>query len=93
MVLIAPRNSWRDRYVSFHPEGWAVQGVVIVAPREAEILIDGEPAGEPQAIGETGFIQLAVPQGEGTHRVQSDVPIYVIQRGLNNFASYAMPAQ
>ncbi len=93
MVLIAPRNNWRDRYVSFHPADWAVQGAVIVAPRDAEILVNGEPAGEPQAIGETDFVQLTVPQGEGAHRVQSDVPVYVIQRGINDFASYAMPAQ
>jgi len=93
MVLIAPRNAWRDRFVTHNPEGWLEERAVVVAPLGAEILLDGAPVEEIQEIAQTGFIQVSAALDPGTHTLESDMPIYVISYGQGRFASYAAPGR
>jgi hypothetical protein len=92
MVLIAPLRAWTPRASMIALEDWDTQRALILAPRDAEILVDGELAPEAERIGDTDFVQVAVEVEPGLHTFTADMPIYVVAYGHGPNSSYAAPA-
>jgi hypothetical protein len=122
LAFVPPVEQWRADYVLLTPDKYAFDFLVIAAPAEAQVFLDGLRLGKETCEVAPGdglteamrgrapeFLvyrcQLSFPvidpslpapgnvrpgkQGDGVHRVQSDLPVGVLVYGFDSFVSYA----
>lgn len=92
MIVVPSLEQLMDRYVFLVPHGYSTNVVTIVAPNDAEIIVDGRPVGELKEVGDSGGVTWAYTRVEvasGAHVVVADVPVGITIVGYDDFVSYA----
>lgn len=92
MVVVPTMEQLMDRYVFLAPYGYRTSVVSIVAPTDAEVILDGQPIQPLATIGDYGGAHWGYRVAEiepGAHSIVGDVPIGVTVFGYDDYVSYA----
>ncbi|PCC69279.1 hypothetical protein SAMN02745121_08898 [Nannocystis exedens] len=94
MTIAVPIEQYRSSYAFHAPTNYESNFVNIIAPTGAEVVLDGQPVADFQAIGATGFSVarvLLANDGDGDHTLTGDAPFGVQVYGYGQYVSYAYP--
>jgi hypothetical protein len=94
MTLAVPVEQYRAEYLFHAPTSYDYNYVNIVAPIEADIVLDGEGLPSPDPIGDTGLgvIKARLGRGaEGDHHIAGSYPFGIAVYGYGSYTSYWYP--
>ncbi len=94
LITIAPTEQFRKDYVFLSPSKYQDDYINIVAPDGASVVLDNftVPAGNFEAIGDTGFRVARLKVNDGVHRINATAPVGVIAYGYDRDVSYGYTA-
>ena len=94
MLLAVNPQQWRKSYLFHASLSWQANYVDVLAPKNANVQVDGVAVGAWQPIGATnyqvGHVKLA-NVNNGNHTVTSDVAVGIGVYGVQNYGSYWYP--
>lgn len=99
MVLFPPYQQYRDNYVFLTPSTFSADYVVISAPRDTRVFLDGrdvnadefDPLCAYEMIGElegVSYQAVTCPVTAGAHTVDASMPVGIMVYGYYNVGSY-----
>jgi hypothetical protein len=94
MLLAVNPMQWRKSYLFHAATSWQANYVDVLAPKNANVQVDGNAVGGWQAIGASNYQVAHVKlsnAGNGNHSVTSDVGVGVGVYGVQSFGSYWYP--
>jgi len=97
-ILFPPAEQHRNDFLFLTPPTFDVHWVVVAAPAEAFVTVDGADSAmacsrhDAGTLGQTSYVALRCQLGGGVHRVESDVPIGATAYGYHNVGSYGYAA-
>jgi hypothetical protein len=92
MVYEVPTQQFRDRYDVLVPDTYVTNFFGVVAPRGAEVLLDGAPlAGTVESLGPWSIVHAPVMPGRHQLRTREGVPLGVKVYGTATYTSYMYP--
>lgn len=94
MSLIASPEQWDTEYMFVNlPEAdFTIHYVAVIAPRGAELVLDGSPVVKPRRRIDDAYDYIQIQIFAGSHRLNSSVPVGVTVYGVSDAVSYAYPA-
>ena len=94
LILSAPIEQFRDRYVFLSPLNYLQDYINVVAPTGATVKLDGATvsASKFTAITGTDWLVARLPVADGTHKVEADQPVGIVAYGYDNDVSYGYTA-
>ncbi|HEV8320044.1 MAG TPA: IgGFc-binding protein [Myxococcota bacterium] len=95
MLIIPPVEQWRSSYVFLTPADYANDFATIIAPQGASVLLDGAAVtgfAPVSTVNGAPYDAATVALGDGTHSVESAVPVAVLVYGFDLFVSYSYAA-
>ena len=94
LILSAPVEQFRDRYVFLTPTNYLDDYVNIVATPGTSVTLDGVPVSTsqftPVASGTYTVVRLKV--SDGVHSLEASAPVGVVVYGYDDDVSYGYPA-
>lgn len=94
MSLAVPIKQYRSSYLFHAPTNYAANFVNVTAPTGAAVTIDGAAVAGFAPIGGSGYAVARVAlsnAGNGTHKVDSAVPVGISVYGYGEYTSYWYP--
>ncbi|HVV82537.1 MAG TPA: IgGFc-binding protein [Kofleriaceae bacterium] len=95
--LAVPVEQFRSNYLFHAPTNYETNYIDVVAPADASITLDGQPVGNFQPIGTSGFQLARVtplnngPLGDGNHSITGTAPFGIQVYGYGMDTSYWYP--
>ena len=94
MLLAVNPQQWRSSYLFHAATNWQANYVDILAPKGANVTVDGANVGAWIAIGASNYqvahVKLSNQNG-GNHAVSSDIPVGIGVYGVQSYGSYWYP--
>ncbi len=89
--LLTPTEQFRRDYVFLIPSTYANDFVNVVAPKDANITIDGTTNLNSNSFSAVGDYRVTILKtlNDGTHKIVSDKPIGIYVYGYSQYVSYA----
>ncbi len=94
LILVAPKEQWRQSYVFLTPDSYQHDYVNITAPKGATVTLDGKVLGQGDFApvqGTSEYVVHVTELSDGVHTVSSDseqMPIAIIVYGYDDDVSY-----
>lgn len=85
--FVPPAEQFRTEYVFLAPDAYLFDYVNVVAPKEAQVTIDGAPVKTFVPLG-AEFKVARVPIADGVHRVSGSLPVGITVYGFDDDVSY-----
>ncbi|WAS93215.1 IgGFc-binding protein [Nannocystis punicea] len=94
MLLAVNPLQWRKNYLFHAQPSWTANYVDVLAPKNANVTVDGVAVGNWQAVGATNYQVAHIKlnnNGDGNHTVVGDVGVGIGVYGVQSYGSYWYP--